>query len=144
MAYPSSMTCHGPLMKFRFDREHPGRSRERGFTLVEVMIAAAVIAIILIGVVSTFSTAFVADRVASEATQAQNYCRQTMETLMGQPFSTLASFNGTTLVRGSLRSTVETATVAVGLVRVGVTVVSTAEPEVRSQLVTLVADRSAP
>lgn len=144
MAYSSVMSCKGLLTKSSREGERPLRPREQGFTLIEVMIAAAVIAIVLIGVVSTLSTAFVADRVASESTRAQNYCRQTMETLMEQEFSTLPTFNGSSIVRGTLSANIETTTVAVGLVRVGVTVVSSAESDVRCQLVTLVADRSAP
>jgi prepilin-type N-terminal cleavage/methylation domain-containing protein len=64
---------------------------ERGFTIVEVLVAAAILVIGVVGVSGAFSVAFTDVVASSGESKATAYARQQMEVLRNQPYSTTAA-----------------------------------------------------
>lgn len=64
---------------------------QRGFTIVEVLVAAAIMVIGVVGVSGAFSVAFTDVVASSGESKATAYARQQLEVLRNQPFSTTAA-----------------------------------------------------
>lgn len=79
----------------RGNAEHRGRMEVReaseGMTLIEVMIAAVVLAVGLIGLMSSICSSMVVDNVAQENNLALDVARQVMEQARSESFDTLGS-----------------------------------------------------
>lgn len=73
-----------------------GGSGKRGLTTVEVLLAATVIAIALLGVAGLFPTAFRNVRAGGYMTKATAIARGIMETLLARPFTGLTAYHGVT------------------------------------------------
>ena len=112
-----------------------------GFTLIEVLITTAIIAIVVIGVVSTFTTAFFADRNSQQIISSRHLAQEVMESMSAVDFDVLLGMDGNTVARGELSAAVSVAQVAAGLIRVEVLVTHTNIADVNTRVVTVVADR---
>jgi prepilin-type N-terminal cleavage/methylation domain-containing protein len=65
-----------------------GRAREeKGFSLIEVLIAAAIFLIVALGIVPFFTQAIVNNRAGADFTQSTNYAKSELERLYALPFS---------------------------------------------------------
>lgn len=58
----------------------------RGMSLIEVLIASAILAVGLVGIVSAFPTAYVNVDTSGAKSKATAYAQQTLEELKNQPF----------------------------------------------------------
>jgi Tfp pilus assembly protein PilV len=67
------------------------RLDERGMTLVEVLVAASILMIGVVGVANAFSVAYTDLVTGGGQSQATAFARQELEVLKNQPFSTTAS-----------------------------------------------------
>lgn len=63
------------------------RRAERGFSVVEAMIAAALLLVIAIGIIPFFSTAMMNNTRGSDSTQASNFTKTVLEDLLQIPFN---------------------------------------------------------
>src|SRR5262245_30017383 len=68
-----------------------------GFTLLEMALGFTVIGMILMGIMATFSTGFIAQRDNSEIAENQFLTRQVFEELQDIQFPDLLSFNDTSV-----------------------------------------------
>ncbi len=71
---------------------------EKGFTLLEVMIAIVILAIALLGLAGLQITSVRGNSTATQITEATTLAQDRLEQLKGTPFTTLAS--GNSLVTG--------------------------------------------
>jgi len=67
---------------------HPTRRREAGFSIIEALIAAAILLIIALGLLPVFSRAISDNVTGNDATQATNGSRTELEELLQMPFNT--------------------------------------------------------
>ena len=72
--------------------------RQRGFTLLELMIAAVVMSIVFMGLISTMSGAFLTADVASTTTRAQETARRLLEEAREYTYDQLLLLNGSALL----------------------------------------------
>ena len=114
---------------------------ESAFTLFEVLVATVIIGLVVVGVVSTYTTAFVADRSSQEIVAGRDLAQEVMESMAAVDFEALPTMDGATVDRGDLTATVAVTQVSTGLLRVQVVVTHASIGEVNIPLVTLVADR---
>jgi Tfp pilus assembly protein PilV len=116
---------------------HAGE-RSRGMTMIEIAITISLLALIILGVMGALSTGFMAQRNGSEILANQYHARRVVEEIQSSPFSSLLSFNGTSVTSadGKCQATIAATSVGTNLVRVVVTSSPVASPTVRIQLVT--------
>ncbi len=67
-------------------REAPRRRRQGGFSIVEVLIAAAILLIITIGILPMFTRSVLSNVAGAQSTLATNYGKTQLETLAEKPF----------------------------------------------------------
>ena len=90
----------------------PGCPRGRGpgsggFTLLEITVALAVIAIAALGVLSCLTTGYTIDREAADTITAQNLSRRVIEELLGAPFDDLIpNYDNTQVDNEGFRATI--------------------------------------
>lgn len=113
---------------------------DAGFSLVEVMIAATLLAILTFGVLGTVAVGFNSDRSSQELVRCQQYAQQVVETVKSVNYNQVPSLSGVTTTEGDLTATVTVSELAVGLLRVEIDVAHGSQPDVSAQIVTLVAD----
>jgi len=109
-------------------------------TLVEVMMALTVLTIVALGVLSTISISFSADRSSQRQLDGQSFAQEVMETVKATPYSQVLSLDGTRTVRDGLSGVIRADLISSGLIRVEVEVTDDANPAVSTQLVTAMAD----
>jgi prepilin-type N-terminal cleavage/methylation domain-containing protein len=63
------------------------RRGEKGFSLIEVLIAAGILLVVALGVLPIFAQAIVNNRAGADYTQATNYAKSELERLYALPFS---------------------------------------------------------
>ncbi len=114
---------------------------ESGFTIVEIVMAAAIIAIVAAGVLSSISMAYLADRTSTDLITAQNFVREVVESVEVTPFDALLALDGSTLNDGRFNAATSVTLVSVGLIRVEVGVTCTDNLDVNTTAITLIADR---
>ena len=126
----------------RFDSEHTLDSshRETGSSLIEVAISLVLILAILLGVMASLSTASVAQMSSTEGTSSQLLLSQAIEEVKNNDYDDLLSFNGQTVVSGTNTATILVDLVSTDLIRIQVTVASTAFTDVSSRAVILIAN----
>ncbi|MFQ5658088.1 MAG: prepilin-type N-terminal cleavage/methylation domain-containing protein [Candidatus Methylomirabilales bacterium] len=66
---------------------------KKGLTLVEVLIAASILAITLLGVVAMFPSAYENVKYGGRISRATALAREMLETLRNEPFAILASYH---------------------------------------------------
>ena len=74
----------------RLEARGPATERacgEKGFSLIEVLIAAAIFLIVALGIVPFFTQAIVNNRTGADFTQSTNYAKSELERLYSLPFS---------------------------------------------------------
>ena len=64
-----------------------GRRKERGFSLIEVLIASVIMLIIALGVISLFTMAMSSNLQGGDNTKAANFAREKLELLWQIPFN---------------------------------------------------------
>ena len=119
-------------------QRHLDRGEECGLTLIEVVVAGALITLMAIGVFSAYTVAFLADRSSSETVQRNNYAHQVMETVKATPFDQLMTLNENTTADGLLSSQIGVTLVSSGLVRVEVLVTHSETPGQNTLVVTAI------
>ncbi|OQC19011.1 MAG: hypothetical protein BWX69_03075 [Planctomycetes bacterium ADurb.Bin069] len=121
-----------------------------GLTLLEVMIAIAVVVTAATAILCGLSAAYANERVSSEQIAAQNLARRMQEELMGVPFDDLIpNYDATSVTSGGLRALLnvnqaQPASGAPTLLRIQVRVRRLGEANDILSLVTLRSDRRAP
>ena len=71
-------------------RRHPSRRRGGGFSIVEALIAAAILLLVAIGVLPLFVRSMTSNVTGSESTRVSNYGKAQVEELMQLPFGSAA------------------------------------------------------
>jgi len=85
----------------RGGRAVPRGSRSGGFSLFEVVLAAGILSLVMLGVLAAMNGSFMADRAAANTTRSQSIARQAMEECLHAAFDDLLSLDGdTTTVDG--------------------------------------------
>jgi prepilin-type N-terminal cleavage/methylation domain-containing protein len=69
------------------ERQHDLLAPERGFSLIEVLIAAGIFLIVALGIVPFFTQAIVNNRTGADFTQSTNFAKSELERLYALPFS---------------------------------------------------------
>ena len=116
------------------------RELESGFSLVEVMIAVTLLAILTFGVLGTVAVGFNSDRSTRELIRCQQYAQQVLETVKSVDYIQVPSLSGSVTTEGDLSATITVSELAVGLLRVEIDVAHASQPDAAAQVVTLVAD----
>jgi type II secretory pathway component PulJ len=113
----------------------------RAFTLFETLLAAAILSLVTVGVLSAVNGAFLADRTAANTTSSQTIAKRVMEESLGTAYDDLLNLHGNTAVVDGF--TVQVAVVQQGIdVRlIEVTVTKRGAPGGRTRLVMLRAAR---
>ncbi|MBA7563641.1 prepilin-type N-terminal cleavage/methylation domain-containing protein [Candidatus Atribacteria bacterium 1244-E10-H5-B2] len=62
---------------------------QKGFSLIELMVAVAILAFVVFGIFQAYSTGFMGMADARDRTVATNYARGEMESIKNKPFETL-------------------------------------------------------
>lgn len=73
-----------------FPNLDPGRAGERGLSLIEALIAMALLLVVAIGILPLFTRAMVNNAAGSEATQTANHARGQLEDLAQLSFNNVA------------------------------------------------------
>lgn len=68
-------------------RDPKGRSAEAGFSLIEALIAAAILLVIALGLIPLFTRSIVDNSLGNDATQASNHGKTHLEELLQLPFN---------------------------------------------------------
>ena len=116
-------------------------SSESGITILETLIAAVILVLLSVGVMSSFSTAFVADRSSTEVLSSRNFAEEVMESARDTAFSQLLTLNSSTVSRDGFTATTTVTQLAASLMRLEVRVTHSNNPQIGTQVVSLVADR---
>jgi Tfp pilus assembly protein PilV len=128
----------------RFVERSGGKHAEpsSGFTMLEMVLGFTILSMILMGIMATFSTGFIAQRDNSELSENQLLTRQVCEELQDIQFADLLGFNGTAVTspNGKNRAAISVTGMGVDLVRIQVVSSSVTRPEITSRAVTLVSN----
>lgn len=119
------------------------RTKESGFTLLEVAMSMSCAAVLAMGVMMAFSTSNVQDRGAYEVTRNQNVCVAMMEQIEALPFGTLELLADQQLMFPIDRwlFTVKIVRVSANLLSIETTVEIPAEPNQTIRLATMRAEK---
>jgi len=71
----------------RRERQSKGRSAAAGFSLIEALIAAAILLVIALGLIPLFTRSIVENSLGNDATQASNHGKTELEELLQLPFN---------------------------------------------------------
>lgn len=115
--------------------------RTEGMSLIEVAVATSLLALILLGVMFSLSTGFMARRNNTDNMENQFFTRGVMEELQSTTYASLLSFNGTAVAsaNGKYRASITVNSAGVNLLRIVVTSADVTRPETSFRLVTQVA-----
>ena len=72
--------------------------RDTGYTLLEVMIAVAIVVILALGLASSMGAAFLADAVARDTATATHACQQVMEELEELDYADVLATDGNAIL----------------------------------------------
>ncbi|MGE3164792.1 MAG: prepilin-type N-terminal cleavage/methylation domain-containing protein [Planctomycetota bacterium] len=97
--------------------------KNAGYTLMEVLVATALVAALALAVMASYSVAFAADRTAQQLLSAQNLAQNTMETISTTAFAQLGSLDGASVTDGDLTGTISVDAISSTLTRCEVRVV---------------------
>jgi Tfp pilus assembly protein PilV len=116
--------------------------RTRGLSMVEVAISVSLLGLILVGVMGSLSTSFIAQRTNSDVMQCQLLTQQVMEEVQSTPYTDLLSFNGTFLddTSGKHRARITASLQGANLVRIEVNTTSLDHPQNTARAVTMIAN----
>ena len=112
------------------------RRGEEGFTLIEVLIASAVMLVTSLSLAAAFSATGLSSRSSDRAVAIQTSFESTMSGLEEVPYHELLSWNGTQVDRGDHRVEILTRRIEVGLVLVEMTAVDDGSGRVLARLAT--------
>lgn len=68
--------------------------REKGFTIIEVMVSSFIVAILFLAMTGAFSSNLMSMTVSKKMTQASMFLETTMESLSAQDYDSLLTMNG--------------------------------------------------
>ena len=72
------------------------RHDEAGFSLFEIVLAAGILSLVMLGVLAAMNGSFMADEVAANTTRSQTIARQAMEECLAVSYDDLLSLDGNT------------------------------------------------
>lgn len=116
------------------------QEQTEGFSLLEMVIAMAILLTIVLGVMASISNAAIAEMNASEALASQLLLSQTMEELKNNDFADLITFNGQSVSSGTNTALIRVSSLTTNLVRIQVDVTSNGFTDVANSSVLLVAN----
>ncbi len=87
---PSSLTLRGTSPHV-IARERSDRSNLNGFTLIELMVAVAILAMAIFGIFNAFSSGWMGMANARDRTVATNYAQEILEDIKNTPFEKIHS-----------------------------------------------------
>ena len=100
------------LVRLASGRAH----RDGGFTLLEVLIATVIMAIIFMGLISAISGTFLSATMANRATEAQDTARQLLEEASELSYADMLLLHGNALIgTGGLAAKIQVYEVSTGL-----------------------------
>ena len=67
------------------------RSNLKGFSLIELMVAVAILGMTIFGIFNAYNSAFMGMAEGRDRTVATNYAREAMEEIKNKPFETLST-----------------------------------------------------
>lgn len=123
------------------------RASRAGLTLIEVTIALAVVATVLIASAGSFSTSLSSARSAHRTSEAASFLQSVMEDVAAQPYDNLLSLNGQRVYDTASASTAQFAadltvfTAAVDLVQVEAVAIDMRTNQETGRVVTQRSDR---
>ncbi len=108
--------------------------------MLEIMVAMTILAFILVGVLASLSTSFLAQRNNTDALECQLLTQRVIEEVKSRPYDTLLSFNGTRVddASGRYRASISAANVGANLVQVEVVTVARDKPDNSARVVSLI------
>jgi len=114
------------------------RSRsEAGVTLLEMVFAAAILSVLMVGVLAAMNGSFMADRAAGNDTASQTLARRVMEECMAVAYEDLMNLNGNTTTVNGFTATVSVVQSTVDTRLIEVQVVNPDEPGGTTRLLVL-------
>ncbi len=113
-----------------------------GLTMVEITITIAILALIMIGVLTSLSTSFMAQRNNTDLLECQFLTQRVLEEVKSTSYDGLLSFNGTRVddPSGKYRASISASSAATNLVRVEVVTTARDNPESSARMVTLISN----
>ncbi len=129
-----------PGEKIRRAREASGRTE--GLSMVEIAITISLLGLILVGILGSLSTGFLAQRSNGDLTECQMFTQQVIEEIRSTPFADLLSFNGTYVddAAGTHRARIAASVYGMNLVKIEVVTSSLSQPQNSCGAVTLMAN----
>jgi len=115
-------------------------SRLRGLTLLEIMVTIALLALIMIGILASLSTSFLAQRNNTDLLECQFLSQRVLEEVKSTSYDGLLSFNGTHVddTSGKYRASISASNAAANLVQVEVVTAAREKPINSTRVVTLI------
>lgn len=83
-----------PSFVRRLGRGTRAASPERGFTVVEVLVASSIMVVALLGIAAMLPTADMTLHLAGQISKAVSLCQEMIEMIKNDPFSQLTLYNG--------------------------------------------------
>jgi len=134
------MSCRMGRPAQRLDAGFGSGSSPCGLTLIEITITIAILALIMIGVLTSLSTSFMAQRNNTDLLECQFLTQRVLEEIKSTSYDGLLSFNGTRVddASGKYRASISASSVAANLVQVEVVTAAREKPQNSTRMVTLI------
>ncbi len=118
------------------------RERDRGLSMIEVAISLSLLGLILVGVLGSLSTGFMAQRNNSDILECQLLTQRVIEEVQGSEFDSLPSFNGKYVedTAHKHRARIYASMIGMNLVQLEVETASLVIPQNSARAVTLVSN----
>ncbi len=118
-------------------QDQAGSSNRSGFSLVEVIVAAGILSLVVLGVLAATNGSFMADRAAANTTRSQAIARHAMEECLNTLFDDLLNLDGDTTTVDGFTVDISVVQSSVDLRIIEVTVDKPAAPGSRTRLLML-------
>ena len=111
-----------------------------GLTMIEIMVTIALLALIMIGILASLSTSFLAQRNNTDLLECQFLSQRVLEEVKSTSYDGLLSFNGTHVddTSGKYRASISASNAAANLVQVEVVTAAREKPQNSTRMVTLI------
>ncbi len=113
-----------------------------GFSLVELVVASGILAVLAVSVMASFGTAFKADNLSMQTRDATNSAQATLEVVNGTDFELLLALDGNVIEDSTSQSTISVTSIGSGIVRVKVASQHQMNSQANFEIVTLISDNN--